>query len=313
MLPTPLAAQVAWTVWFLCNHPEAEARLVAELQAVQAQAAAAGVGAPAGGAPTFSWQQLQQCPFLGAVLKESLRVRPPVGLVARRAPSGATLGGYDMSGKVVLVSPYVLHRSAEWGPDAEQWRPERWLEGGTANAVVAAQPYFYLPFSRGPRRAGAACVLALLGAGHGSRSWSRAGACLRAACCPRLHNFLPFCPPRRNCIGEKFALLEAKTILAMLYSAFTFEYAGDRPEQARRSGAARAAKLCGMRCALLLSSCDEPLGLILHGSLSVAGDDERNRAPQAGRAAARAAAGGHRCGGGSGSSSSGWMREANVV
>lgn len=159
----PHLVQVAWAVWFLCNHPEAEARLVAELQAVQAAAAAAAAeggapasGAPASGAPTFSWQQLQQCQFLGAVLKESLRVRPPVGLVARRAPPGATLGGYDMSGKVVLVSPYVLHRGAEWGPDAEQWRPERWLEGGTASAVVAAQPYFYLPFSRGPRRAGAA-------------------------------------------------------------------------------------------------------------------------------------------------------------
>lgn len=38
-------------------------------------------------------------------------------------------------------------------------------------------------------------------------------------------------PPSRNCIGEKFALLEAKTILAMLYCAFEFEYASSTPEQ----------------------------------------------------------------------------------
>ncbi len=151
-------AQVAWAVWFLCNHPEAEARLVAELQAVAAAAAAEGgssAAASSGGAPTFSWQQLQQCQYLNAVLKETLRVRPPVGLVARRAPAGATLEGggtkYDIAGKVLLVSPFVLHRGEVWGPDAAEWRPERWLEGGTANAVVAAQPYNYLPFSRGPR------------------------------------------------------------------------------------------------------------------------------------------------------------------
>lgn len=148
-------------MWFLCNHTEAEAKLVAELQAVAAAAAAEEGSSTAGGsgtgtsAPTFSWQQLQQCQYLNAVLKETLRVRPPVGLFARRAPDGATLesGGtlYDIGGKVLLASPFVLHRGEAWGPDAAEWRPERWLEGGSANAVVAAQPYNYLPFSRGPR------------------------------------------------------------------------------------------------------------------------------------------------------------------
>ena len=54
----------------------------------------------------------------------------------------------------------------------------------------------------------------------------------------------PAAAPRRNCIGEKFALLEAKTILAMLYSAFAFEYAGDRPEQARLGSASGRAGPC---------------------------------------------------------------------
>jgi benzoate 4-monooxygenase len=36
-----------------------------------------------------------------------------------------------------------------WGPDAAEWRPERWMEeGGRAQSV---SQYSYLPFSRGPR------------------------------------------------------------------------------------------------------------------------------------------------------------------
>lgn len=237
--------QVAWAVWFLCNHPEAEARLVAELQAVAAAAAAEDGGSAAtdssgSGAPTFTWQQLQQCQYLNAVLKETLRVRPPVGVFARRAPAGATLEGggdvYDIGGKVLLVSPFVLHRGEAWGPDAAEWRPERWLEGSSANAVVAAQPYCYLPFSRGPRcgwcvgrgRAGWADGSSAVGCkDRGSTAvFSQAGGASShtAATCPSA-------PPPRNCIGEKFAMLEAKTILAMLYSTFEFEYAGSGPEQ----------------------------------------------------------------------------------
>lgn len=136
-------------MWYLCCHPEAEAKLVAELRAVQqAQGGDTGSGDISAGA--FSWQQLQQCRYLGAVVKETLRVRPPVGLVARHAPPGARLAGYDVGGKIVLVSPYVLHRGPEWGPDAEAWRPERWLEEGGLGAA-AGQPYCYMPFSRGPR------------------------------------------------------------------------------------------------------------------------------------------------------------------
>jgi len=55
-----------------------------------------------------------------------------------------------------------------------------------------------------------------------------------ATACPLPHaasHILCLLPHSRNCIGEKFALLEAKTILAMLYCTFEFEYASSTPEQ----------------------------------------------------------------------------------
>lgn len=84
-------------------------------------------------------------------MQESLRIRPPVGLLARWAPSGTTLAGYDTSDKVLLVSPYVQHMDHEvWGPDAAEFRPERWLEEARGPALTVP-PYSYMPFSRGPR------------------------------------------------------------------------------------------------------------------------------------------------------------------
>lgn len=111
-------------------------------------------------------------------------MRPPVGVLARFAPKGATLAGYNISEKVILVSPYIQHMDKEvWGPDAEEFRPERWLDvDGLAQNVAQ---YSYMPFSRGPR----------------------------------------------DCIGSRFALLEAKTIMSMMYRHFEFEYAGDKPEE----------------------------------------------------------------------------------
>lgn len=119
-----------------------------------------------------------------AAVQESLRVRPPVGILARFAPKGATLAGYNVSEKVLLVSPYIQHMDTDvWGPDAAEFKPERWLDPeGPAQHV---SQYSYMPFSRGPR----------------------------------------------DCIGSRFALLEAKTIMSMIYRHFVFEYAGDKPEE----------------------------------------------------------------------------------
>lgn len=122
------------------------------------------------------------------LLQESLRIRPPVGLLARWAPEGTTLGGYDTSNKVLLVSPYIQQMDTDvWGADAGEYRPERWLEED--GAAQKAGPYSYMPFSRGPR----------------------------------------------DCIGSRFALLEAKTILTMVLRKFSFEYAGAKPEEVMMS------------------------------------------------------------------------------
>jgi cytochrome P450 len=93
---------------------------------------------------------------LDAVLREALRVHPPVAFFQRRVKQEASseLGGYQLpAGTLLFISCYPLHRDAtHWGNDADSFRSSRWDHG-----TVEANPYgsdYFFPFGRGPR----ACV-----------------------------------------------------------------------------------------------------------------------------------------------------------
>ncbi|KAI1458694.1 cytochrome P450 [Annulohypoxylon moriforme] len=71
-------------------------------------------------------------PYLEATVREGMRMHPGVCMLLERyvPNSGLTLpnGNYIPSGTAVGVNPYVLGRNYDvWGPDADEFRPERWL------------------------------------------------------------------------------------------------------------------------------------------------------------------------------------------
>ncbi|KAI1491184.1 cytochrome P450 [Biscogniauxia mediterranea] len=71
-------------------------------------------------------------PYLQAVIREGLRIYPPVlGLGSKQVPRGGDLiNGYSVpEGTQIGMNFFGLMRSKEiWGPDADIFRPERWLE-----------------------------------------------------------------------------------------------------------------------------------------------------------------------------------------
>ncbi|KAH6855974.1 cytochrome P450 [Chaetomium sp. MPI-CAGE-AT-0009] len=79
-----------------------------------------------------TWGQAQNLPYLQACLKEAMRVRPAVGLNITRVvpPEGAELDGHFFpGGTTIACNGWVLHRDKEvFGQDADDFRPERWLE-----------------------------------------------------------------------------------------------------------------------------------------------------------------------------------------
>ncbi|KAG6359545.1 hypothetical protein INS49_013066 [Diaporthe citri] len=111
----------------LLTHPESLARLRAELDSAAARGALS---------ETTTWRESQALPYLSACFKEAGRVHPPFGLHLERV---VPAGGLDVcgtalpAGTIVGMNAWVVHRDPEiFGPDADAWRPERWLEGDEA-------------------------------------------------------------------------------------------------------------------------------------------------------------------------------------
>jgi cytochrome P450 len=94
------------------------------------------------------------------VALEVLRLYPSVPINSRTANRTTTLptgGGSDgttpvlvRKGEAVGYCPYIMHRRQEiFGPDAEAFRPDRWLEEG--GRLFSTVGFGYLPFNGGPR------------------------------------------------------------------------------------------------------------------------------------------------------------------
>lgn len=99
---------------------------------------------------TITYEMLQNCHYLDAVAKETLRLYPPAQ-TARHSfdHPDATLGNYRVGGSVLVVNCYSIQRDPDlWGPEAHRFRPERFL-GNSGKALQNA--FGFLPFSRGTR------------------------------------------------------------------------------------------------------------------------------------------------------------------
>jgi cytochrome P450 len=129
------ANALAWTVYLLAQHPEAEARLVEECRSVLD-----------GRDPTPA--DIPALRYTESVFLESMRLYPPAYIFGRRALRECRLGDYDLPAQTtVLISQWVLHRDGRFFDRPEQFEPERWLTG-----LAQRLPRFaYLPFGGGPR------------------------------------------------------------------------------------------------------------------------------------------------------------------
>ncbi|MQL82674.1 hypothetical protein Taro_015143 [Colocasia esculenta] len=100
-------------------------------------------------------KDIQKLIYLHAVTKEVIRLYPVAPLsVPHEATADCRVGGYHVpAGTRLLTNLWKLHRDPQvWGPDAEEFRPERFLvTGETAGMDVRGQQFEYLPFGSGRR------------------------------------------------------------------------------------------------------------------------------------------------------------------
>jgi cytochrome P450 len=130
------AIALTWSFHLLGQTPRAEAVLQAEVDAVLDGRAA----------PSFD--DLEKMPYARMVAEEAMRLYPPAYVFSRRAAAEDMLGEYRMpAGAHIVISPYALHRRADYWPEPDQFWPERFAPGARTDRPKLA----YLPFGGGPR------------------------------------------------------------------------------------------------------------------------------------------------------------------
>ena len=153
----PAVHAMAYIPHYLGRNPGVRARLEEEVDRVT-------------GDRPLRAEDLERLPYAEAVFKELLRLQPAAPLlVPRRAVRDTSLGGYFIpKGTLVDVVTHVMHRRVDYWRDAEEFKPERWLEGQACPRGV------YKPFGIEPRGckgiplAMAVCVSGLAGL---ARKW----------------------------------------------------------------------------------------------------------------------------------------------
>jgi len=129
------ANALTWTLYELGRRPDVVAAIHAELDRVL------------GGRPP-ALSDLQHLDLTGRVIEESMRLHPPVWLLARSVESPDQIRGHRIRpGSFLFLSPYVTHRHPEFWPDPERFDPGRF----GADERKDRLRYAYYPFSGGPR------------------------------------------------------------------------------------------------------------------------------------------------------------------
>lgn len=130
------ANALTWTWYLLSQHPDVEAKLHAELDAVLGNKL-----------PTVD--DLPQLPYTDKVFKESMRLYPPAWAMGRRVLNDFEIGSYVIpTNSIVVMSQFVMHHDPRYFPDPYTFDPERW----TPEAQATRPKFSYFPFGAGPRQ-----------------------------------------------------------------------------------------------------------------------------------------------------------------
>jgi cytochrome P450 len=123
---------LTWTLFLLAQHPQCAARLHDEVSSQLTD-----------WPPTS--QTLDSMTYLDAVIRESMRLMPPVPVSFRRVTRPSEFAGMQVrTGDKVGLSHFLTHRDPAVFPDPQRFDPARWFKS-------KPDPYQYIPFSAGAR------------------------------------------------------------------------------------------------------------------------------------------------------------------
>jgi len=127
-----VANLLVWTLYQLARHPEVLSKLREEVESVLQ-----------GGSPDVS--HLNQLVYTKAIINESMRLRPPIGVMLRKLSKDTEIDGYNLkAGRMALFSIFNLHHHADFWEQPEQFNPDRFLKAENRR-------FAFMPFGTGER------------------------------------------------------------------------------------------------------------------------------------------------------------------
>ena len=125
------ATTLFWSLYLLALDPTSQDQLAAEVQ----------------GTTVTGALDLDRLKFTRAVVDETMRLYPPVFLIARAAAGPDTVAGRPVKNKdVILIAPWLLHRHEKLWRDPNAFIPSRFMPG-----APSPDRFAYLPFGVGAR------------------------------------------------------------------------------------------------------------------------------------------------------------------
>ncbi|CAA7391776.1 unnamed protein product [Spirodela intermedia] len=142
------ATALSWFFYMMCKHPDVQEKLAEQVdEATKARSSGLSMAEF-----TENLGLVNDLPYLHAALNETLRLYPSVPQDSKMCFSDDTLpSGFDVkAGDMVTYLPYSMGRLKDlWGDDAEDFRPERWLDEG--GSLRHESPFKFTAFQGGPR------------------------------------------------------------------------------------------------------------------------------------------------------------------
>ncbi|XP_037918316.1 cytochrome P450 4d2-like isoform X2 [Hermetia illucens] len=163
---------ICYALHLISRHPDVQAKMFDEIRQVIGD----DLEKPA------AQSDLQELKYVECVIKECLRMFPPVPVVAREFTEDTTIRGNRIpTGTELAIPIFIILKDAQSFPDPEKFDPDR---HNLENSVAKPDPYAYIPFSAGPR----------------------------------------------NCIGQKFAMLEMKSTISKVLRHYELLPLGEDPD-----------------------------------------------------------------------------------
>ncbi|VEU38684.1 unnamed protein product [Pseudo-nitzschia multistriata] len=144
------ATTISWAFWLLAQHPEKMEKARQEVRDIIGLEWTENVIKNGKNLEhNLTYEKLQQCQYLECIARESLRLYPPAATTRYAIDPDSRFGNLQLGASMIHLNVYAIQRDPDvWGPDANDFVPERFLGDEGRNLISS---HSYLPFSKGSR------------------------------------------------------------------------------------------------------------------------------------------------------------------